>query len=142
MQQQISIAHAVDVLGANPREHRSRLPVHSSQGKARQTRDSVTQIRTFCGNCVFGFGATFAMVYAHRGKEPELMHTEGKRPLQIGDRVELINSTICASGVITEVLGPDYVRVKWGGSPGSTTHRRHSLELDRQADATERMIGA
>jgi hypothetical protein len=39
------------------------------------------------------------------------MHMEGERQLQIGDQVELSDSTIYTSGVITEDLGPDYVRV-------------------------------
>lgn len=70
------------------------------------------------------------------------MHIGGKRQLKIGDRVELSDSTIHASGVITKELGPDYVRVKWGDSPVSTRHRRHSLELKCYTDSSERMISA
>ena len=65
-----------------------------------------------------------------------------KRHLQIDDRVELRDSTIYANGVIIDDLGPDYVRVKWDNAGGTTTHRRHSLELDRYIDRTERKMVA
>ena len=62
------------------------------------------------------------------------MHIDGELQLKTGDRVELSDSTIHASGVITEELGPDYVRVEWGDSPVSSTHR-HSFEFERMISA-------
>ena len=50
--------------------------------------------------------------------------------LQIGDRVILGDSSVYATGVITETLEPDYVKVQWSDCPVATTHRRHALELE------------
>ena len=50
--------------------------------------------------------------------------------LQIGDRVALSDSGVYATGVITEALEPDYVRVLWSDCHVATTHRRHALELE------------
>lgn len=70
------------------------------------------------------------------------MHKDGRQQLQVDDRVKLRDSAIQASGVITGKLLPDYLRVRWGDSLGSTTHRRHSVVLECYIDTTERMISA
>ena len=50
--------------------------------------------------------------------------------LQIGDHVALSDSGVYATGVITEALEPDYVRVQWSDCRVTTTHRRHALALE------------
>lgn len=51
------------------------------------------------------------------------------RQLQIGDRVGFDDSSVCATGVIIEEVGSDYLKVQWSDCPVGTTHRRHALEF-------------
>jgi hypothetical protein len=56
--------------------------------------------------------------------------------LQIGDRVGFSQSSVHATGVIAEDLGPDYVKVQWSDCQVATTHRRHALEFEPVTVAT------
>lgn len=59
-----------------------------------------------------------------------------KRPsakhLVIGDQVDFSESSVRASGVVIEDMGPEYVKVQWLDCRLATTHRRHALALRRR----------
>jgi len=58
-----------------------------------------------------------------------MMNDFNARHLQIGDRVGFSDSSVAASGVVIEELGPDHLKVKWLDCQLATTHRRHALVL-------------
>jgi hypothetical protein len=62
------------------------------------------------------------------------MHHSDTKHLQIGDRVVFSDSSVQATGVITEDLGPDYVRVRWYDCRVATTHRRYALAAPPRID--------
>lgn len=68
------------------------------------------------------------------------MIKDSERELQIGDRVELCDSSIYMSGVITKKLGEDYLRVRWDDSTVPTTHHRRSLGFKFRANYLEPLV--
>jgi hypothetical protein len=60
-----------------------------------------------------------------------MKHPSAKH-LVIGDHVDFSESSVRASGVVIEDMGPEYVRVQWLDCRLATTHRRHALALRRR----------
>ena len=63
------------------------------------------------------------------------MNWQNTKHLEIGDRVVFSDSSVQAIGVITEDLGPDYVRVRWYDCGVASTHRRYALAMPPRANA-------
>lgn len=62
------------------------------------------------------------------------------RQLQVGDRVELSDSRVDASGVVTKEFDRVHVWVQWGNSPAAALHLRSSLQLHREYNAIKRTV--
>jgi hypothetical protein len=65
------------------------------------------------------------------------MRNRKRRPLGLGDRVQISDCDAGASGVVVALLEGEYVNVHSSDCTVPTTHGSHSLEVDFQAQACE-----